>query len=240
MSNGPRELKPSELHRVAETLARVAPDGAVDAPTVRMELDFPGERFAPGGTPLGDWLATVKAANAGISSTAGFRADAVARVVERVADRLPGNPELSRLFFDLGSAGAQAAAGERGIFLSYASANRDQVDALYDALAAAAPGLALFLDHRSIGPGQRWLDVIRDAAGSASVLACWVTPDFLQRTFCAYEIGVADSRGAAIVPIWVDGLDPNSAASYLSSRQGRMSAAPHDFADLAAWLVAGV
>jgi hypothetical protein len=240
MPTGPRELKGSEMVRVAETLARVAPDGAVDAPTVRMELDFPGERFAPGGTPLGDWLATVKAANAGISSSAGFRADAVARVVERVADRLPGNAELARLFFDLGSAGAQAAVGERGVFLSYASADRDHVDDLHDALTKAVPGLALFQDHRSIGPGQRWLDTIRDAAGSASVLACWVTPDFLQRTFCAYEIGIADSRSAAIVPVWVDGLDPATAPSYLSSRQGRKSAAPHDFADLAAWLVAAL
>lgn len=155
------------------------------------------------------------------------------------AEIYPGNG-LLQSFVDAPANAVRAIAGQRAIFLSYATADRTTVDALYAALTAPDIGVATFQDHRSVAPGRNWLDTIRDGASSAAALVCWVTPSFLERPFCSYEIGIAEISGASIVPIWVDGLSPGSAPSYLSGRQGRRSDAPHDFRDLAIWLAASV
>lgn len=237
MPNGPRELQPAELLKVSETLARFAHDADVPPTTVRTALNLPNQNFKAGLAPVDDWLATVKAVHAGMGRGLGFRADAVAALVQQVAERLPGNADLAQLSYSIGSAAVTRAIGQRALFLSYASSERANVDALYDALAATGADVAVFQDHRSIAPGADWLATIRDAAGSASLLVGWVTGNFLDRTFCAYEIGVAEARGARIIPVWVDGLDPKAAPAYLSGKQGRNSATPHDFAALADWLI---
>lgn len=240
MPTGSRELPPSRLYEIARTLADTAAPAAVPAALVRMQLDMPQGNFPPNAAPLPDWLATVQAAHSGLSAKAGYRADAVARVVAALADTLAGNAVLAQLAHDLGTGGVNTTPGQRAIFLSYASTDRAGVDALHAALTAADPGLTLFQDYRSIPAGQAWLDCIRTAAGSAAAMVCWVTPTYVQRTFCSYEIGTAEGRGSAIIPIWVDGLAPNSAPAYLAARQGRKSDAPHAFADLAAWLTASI
>ena len=104
------------------------------------------------------------------------------------------------------------------------------VDCLYDALDRTnTPGLEVFQDYRSIPLGQNWHQTIRNAARYASVLACWVTPEFLTRPFCNYEVGIAEQAGAAIVPIWIAPSDPKTAPIFLSGRQGIDAIAPFQF-----------
>lgn len=169
------------------------------------------------------WREIAEALHAGVSKDAGFRADAVARLMETVADQLPGNSELPALAFRIagrkGPAATAAASIER-IFLSYASHDRAEVDQLHDGFKRKRPGLQVFQDHRSIALGTRWLDAIRAAAGGASVLVCWVTDAFLKSAFCSYEIGLASANGVTVVPVFVKPSLTLSLPAYLAEQQG--------------------
>jgi hypothetical protein len=235
----PRELLPSEQLEVAKALAAAAQPAGVTLSLVLPQLDVPLYQLNLTGTALTDWHAAVQALHNGVSAKAGYRADAVARLVDAAGDLLPGNRGLAELLHRLAGpgVGAQTSAATRSIFLSYASTDRDAVDRCHDALAAALPGVALFQDWRCIALGQDWLQAIRGAAGSASTMLCWVTPAYLGRTFCSYEIGIAEHQGGRLIPLWIDGLDPNTAPAYLSGRQGHRLSAPHDCAAIAAALM---
>jgi len=213
--------------------------GGVSAPQIAaaIGLDLTRINFA---VPAGDqWFALVNQADAGGSATARSGRAAVALLVDAVAQRLQGDAELSQLAHDLGYA-PQPQAGGRSVFLSYSSKNRAEVDRLYDALRRADPSLDVFQDHRCIGPGQAWLDVIRGRAGRASLLACWLTGEFLRSAFVHYEIGIAESQGAKIVPLTVDPQAMRKAPAYLQAKQGIPVPPPVDFDAVAREIIRAV
>lgn len=238
MTGGSPELSPAEIVDVAEKLAHVAAEANIDPAGILLRLGLSTAKFKLGGTPTGVWLDIVRAVHAGASKTAGYRADAIARLLEKVAAEVQGNAELNELAFQLGQRAQQPVAGAQSVFLSYAHANRAAVDQLYDALHTARPPLDIFQDHRSLLPGQDWLTVLRNRAGSASLLLCWVTSDYLKSAFCNYEIGVAESRGATVIPLFAEAGGIGSIPAYLSRPQGIRVGDPPDFAGLAGQILA--
>lgn len=238
MTGGSPELSLAEIVDIAEKLAHVATEADIDPAKILMRLGLSTARFKLGGTPAGVWLDIVRAVHAGVSKTAGYRADATARLLEKVAAEVQGNAELNELAFQLGQHGQQPVVGAHSVFLSYAHANQATVDQLYDALHTARPPLDIFQDHRSLIPGQDWLAVLRGRAGSASLLVCWVTSDYLKSAFCNYEIGVAESRGAEVVPLFVEPSIVGQMPAYLSRFQGIQVGDPPDFAGLAGRILA--
>lgn len=234
----PRELRPSELLDVADTLAKVASETGIQPSRILLRLDdVSGTKLHLSGASADIWLGIVRAIHAGISAKAGYQADAVAHLINLLATEVRGNAALNDLAYSIGQ-GYQARLGSPSIFLGYARADRPDVDRLYDALHTANPSLVLFQDHRTLRPGQVWLEILRERVGSASLLVCWVTSSHLTSTFCHYEIGVAESEGATIMPIFVEAGISGRVQAYLSRRQAITMGHPPDFDDLATPLVA--
>jgi len=236
-----RELELPEIVRIARSLGHWADQGGLDIRMIWGELGLRAGDFQTNDSSDNLWYETTRKTHAGKSKTAGYGRDAVARLADAVAKALQGNEELSRLAYGMGiggGSGCQTTAAT--IFLSYASADRTAVDTLYDALRRAAPQLALFQDHRSIAAGSPWLDEIRRAAGSASLLICWLTPSYLASAFCNYEVGLAESLGVKILPVSADSTLGPRVPAYLSQRQMiRVNGTP-DFGAIAQQLVAAL
>ncbi|MCP4363868.1 MAG: TIR domain-containing protein [Planctomycetes bacterium] len=233
----PRELTGAEQVDVAEMLAKYASEGGVAPRPILMQLGVSTGIFNFYVPDTALWLEIVKALHSGRSREAGFRSDAVARLIDVVARQLQGNEELSRLSFSLAPDRSSGPSGQRAIFLSYSRTSRAEVDALYDALHRKDAGCTVFQDHRSIDLGRDWLDEIRSAAGTASIMACWLTADYFKSAFCNYEIGIADSCGVSVIPIRVDSGAGQRAPSYLARPQMLRPAIPFDFDAIAQELI---
>lgn len=224
-----RELKPSDIVNISQTLAHWAMAGNVNPTMIWLKMGLSPGIFRANQNANDLWFETTQAVHAGRSGTAGYRSDAVARLVDALAWELQGNDELNRLAYSLGSAAPPQATAGLSIFLSYATANRADVDALYLALIGNAPHVPVFQDHRSIAAGKDWLDEIRDAAGNTSLLVGWLTQDYLASAFCSYEIGLAESRGSKIIPILIDPAAAPKAPAYLSRPQMLRLGVPLNF-----------
>jgi hypothetical protein len=238
MPNGPRELSPQELVDVSRKLADAAAEGGVDPKAILLKLGLSLAKFNLNGKGQDIWLDIVRNIHTGIGKTAGFRSDAVAKLIEAVTEDLPANTVLSELAFRLGQGAQHIAAGNKSIFLSYSRVNRSEVDQLHDALHAADPRLVLFQDYRSVALGQDWLSVIRNNAGNAALLVCWVTSDYLKSTFCNYEVGIAESLGVRIIPLLSEPGLLGSMPAYLSKLQACQVVSPPDYPVLAAKILA--
>lgn len=226
-------LSGPELVHIARTLAKWAVEGDVNPKMVWRRLGLSPAQFQAQLSPENLWYETTCAIHAGKSRSVGFRSDAVAQLVDAVARELQGNDELNQLVYDLGKTGVNHQVARSAIFLSYATLDRGDVDQLYAALARLAPEVAVFQDHRSLRPGATWLDEIRSAAGSSTVVACWLTANYLASAFCNYEVGLADSRGSTIVPILVDPDLETRVPAYLRRHQMLRVDHPFDFVELA-------
>ncbi len=229
MPNGPRELTGGEMVDIAKKLAHNAMAGNVNPQQILLALDISPAVFS-NNLPANDlWFQIVQGVHAGRSPSAGFRGDAVGRLVDAVAQELQGNFDLNQLAYNLGQGAQSTRVGQPAIFLSYSSLDRPDVDHLHDALQQRDPTLSLFQDHRSIALGRDWLEEIRSAACGASIMACWLTANYLNSAFCSYEIGLAESRGAAIIPILAEPGAASRAPAYLSQQQMLRPPAPDDF-----------
>ena len=108
------------------------------------------------------------------------------------------------------------------IFLSHAS--RD--DALASQLEAwlRANGFTdLFIDHSSISGGEAWADALRANAGSARVVLCLVTPNWLASGECPSEFKAAWYMGKRIIPLFLLG-DESALDQKQKSELGRVRA----------------
>jgi hypothetical protein len=237
MPSGTRELTGSELVDISRKISGYAVNSGVNPVPILNSFDItPGlfNLYAPANDL---WYQVVQAFYAGRSGKAGYRADAVGRLVNAVANELQGNAELNQLAHDLGQSLHNETGGKRAIFLSYSIQDRQAVDELYDALQSKDPSLALFQDHRSIPLGKDWLDVIRTQAGSSSIMTCWLTTNYLKSTFCHYEIGIAQSLGARAIPIMLDDSILPSTPSYLARIQTLFPPEPIDYHFVAQQLI---
>ena len=229
------ELERSKMVDVSRKLSTNAIDGNIN-PSVILSLF----ELSPGqfnlAVPANDlWLKIVEAFHSGKSSKAGYRIDAIARLVDTVANELQGNAELNQLAHDLGQSSHSSSSGQKAIFLSYSSKDKIAVDRLYDEIIKQAPSLSVFQDYRSISPGKDWLDVIRSAAGTSSIMACWLTKNYFKSSFCQYEIGLADARGATIIPVLADTFSSKT-PDYISRKQ-MISKQPIDYQWIAQELI---
>jgi hypothetical protein len=180
MPNGPCQLSPSVIVDVAQKLAQYAVAGNINPTAVLMQLELSPGFLNIQTAPNELWLQITQAIHAGRSQTAGFRSDAVGRLVNVVAQGLQGNDELNQLAYSLCSQSPALQAGLPAIFLSYATPDRPSVDALFTAIQTVDPKVSIFQDYRSIALGKDWLDEIHTAAGSTSIMACWLTRNYLK------------------------------------------------------------
>ncbi|ETR67380.1 MAG: hypothetical protein OMM_05165 [Candidatus Magnetoglobus multicellularis str. Araruama] len=229
------ELERSKLVDVSRQLSSNAIDGNINPSVILSMFDLsPGHfNLSVSGNDL--WFQIVQAFHAGKSAKAGYHIDAIAKLVDTVANELKGNTELSQLAHDLGQYSLSNSSGQKAIFLSYSSKDKTAVDTLYDEIIRQAPTLSVFQDYRSISAGKDWLDVIRSEAGTTSIMACWLTKNYLRSSFCQYEIGIADARGATIIPVLAETFS-SKIPDYISRRQ-MLSKQPVDFQWIAQELI---
>jgi hypothetical protein len=227
-----RELNAREVIEIAALVAKVTAEAGLDVRgilgTVGMNLADVNLYWRP--TEL--WGQVVRSLNQGISPVAGFGTDAAVSLLDAVAGQVPANPvvaDLAARVRSLAAGPARTTAGD-GVFLSYRTSARADVDQLFDALMVR--GARVFQDYRCIAPGQRWADVIRDAAGTSSRFVAWVDATWTTSLWTAYEAGMAEARGARLIPLDVDG-GMAAAPVWLSARQAISTRAPHDFGRLA-------
>lgn len=222
-----------EQAEIVRILAEVATAGNVDYRQVASKVGIPLTMVpAVGMDPNSIWYSLVTNVHAGGSSHAGEKRIALAHLVAAVSDFLPGNAALNELVYKLGH-GGQPTPGGPSIFLSYTTKDRGDVDQLYEAIRARDATISLFQDHRSILPGLDWLAVIKQHVGLSSIMVCWQTINFLQSTFVHYEIGLAESGGALIIPVVEESSIAGPIPAYLQNRQGTKTTVPHDFSSLA-------
>lgn len=215
-------LSPRELYRVASELADIAARARVDVRAVLAEVGLSPARVNLAGAPAAVWGEIASQLDQGASQEAGYGADAVAALIAALGGQLPGSRRLSELAYSIAGrrdeAGAKPPAGSRrDVFLCYSRKDSGAVDALYQALADR--DLRVFQDTKSVAPGQRWLDVIRDNVSAAAVLACWLTPSFLESVYTLYEVGVAEASGARVVPVPATAGVLAGAPVYLTEKQ---------------------
>ncbi len=237
MNGGARSIPPNEQVEISNTLANAAIAGGINPQQAMAALDISPARFNYNMAAKDLWFDIVRAVHAGASGQAGDRCDAVARLVDVVRNGLPGNRDLIQLAYNLGNGVQAVANGQGSIFLSYSSQDWQNVDSLFDAIARQRPNLNVFQDHRSIGLGRNWLEVIRSAANNASVMACWLTNNYSNSAFCNYEIGLAESRGARIVPVLAESAAASGAPAYIASLQMIRPTTPLDFDAIALELI---
>lgn len=108
------------------------------------------------------------------------------------------------------------------IFISHSS--RD--DALAGQLEAwlIANGFTdLFIDHSHISGGEAWADALRANAGSARVVLCLITPNWLASGECPAEFKAAWYMGKRIIPLFLLG-DESALDEKQRSELGRVRA----------------
>lgn len=236
MASGPRELSGSEIVDIARQVSDCAVDGGVNHVPILRTFDIKPGIFPPNDPANDLWLRIVQAFYAGRSGKAGYRSDAVGRLVGAVGQELGGNDELNQLAYNLGQGGPSNPTGQCCIFLSYSSKDRQQVDRLYSSLVNKDPVINVFQDHRSIALGRDWLNEIRENAGRAAIMACWLTGDYLNSTFCHYEVGIADHLRTRIISIQDHNLALNT-PTYLSRLQALKYSQPINYDNIAQELI---
>ena len=234
-------LEQAQIVDISQTLAHWAVAGNVNTNMLMAVLDLSPTRFRPNQSANDLWFEITQMIHAGGSKNAGYGTDAVGRLIGELAQQLRGNTKLRNLAYDLSKSTAQLqVTTAKSIFLSYATPDRADVDLLHAALTKNAPQIQLFQDYRSVKPGADWYEVIRDAAGSSSLLVAWLTQNYLDSAFCQYEIGVAESRGSTIIPILVEPTVANKAPAYLAQRQSLIPGQTMDFDAIATKLLASL
>lgn len=216
-----QELSPRELVETARYLSEIAGwGGAGTAARLLALLSISTSRVNPNQQPLDLWFEIVRLVHAGASKNAGYGRQAMAVLLEAAGQEFPGNQQLADYAHHLASsAPMDKHPGRADVFLSHATADNAAMETLHTALLAAKPTLDVFLDYKSLLPGQQWLDTLRQNLSQTSLLVAWMTPSFLKSPFCNYEIGLAESAGARVIPVAVPPLDQAEMPAYLSSLQ---------------------
>ena len=108
------------------------------------------------------------------------------------------------------------------IFISHASVDREDVNALADALREAFSNhLRAFntsADAFPIQPGERWRDRILAAIKGASLVILWASPEALKSREVAFEIGAALAADRQVIPCCVH-ISPEELPFSLSETQ---------------------
>ncbi|MEM9740646.1 MAG: toll/interleukin-1 receptor domain-containing protein, partial [Pseudomonadota bacterium] len=92
------------------------------------------------------------------------------------------------------------------IFISHSSRD-DALASQLEAWLVASGFTDLFIDHSHISGGEAWADALRANAGSARVVLCLVTPNWLASTECPSEFKAAWYMGKRIIPLFLLGKE---------------------------------
>ncbi|MEL6662653.1 MAG: SUMF1/EgtB/PvdO family nonheme iron enzyme [Pseudomonadota bacterium] len=90
------------------------------------------------------------------------------------------------------------------IFISHSSRD-DGLATQLETWLRASGFTDLFIDHSSISGGEAWADALRASAGSARVVLCLVTPNWLASAECPSEFKAAWYMGKRIIPLFLLG-----------------------------------
>lgn len=116
---------------------------------------------------------------------------------------------------------------EWDVFLSYARDDRAHAETLYDRLNDDG---RVFLDQKSIPPGDDWPEAIDDALRHAMVIAVIVTPATDRAHFQKEEVlralDQAKIRGARVVPVLIGDVRGDAVPFGLSRKQAIVAANP--------------
>jgi hypothetical protein len=88
------------------------------------------------------------------------------------------------------------------LFLSHASKDDLQASAL-GAWLVSNGFTDIFVDHHSIGAGDKWREALRASAGSCRVVLCLVTESWLASNECFNEFRAAWYMGKRIIPLFL-------------------------------------
>lgn len=198
-----QELSPREQVELAQYLAEATTTGSgTFMQRILASLGIAAHRFNLNQVPLDLWFEVVRTTHAGASKSAGYGRNALAVLLELVCQEFPGNDQLVNLAHSLAIVpGAEKKQGVHGLFLSHANVDMAAMEKLREQLQAMQPTLNIFPAHKSILPGDDWLNTLRDKLGQASVVIAWLTPHYLKSPFCNFEIGLAQATGARVLPV---------------------------------------
>jgi mannose-6-phosphate isomerase-like protein (cupin superfamily) len=107
------------------------------------------------------------------------------------------------------------------IFISFASEDGYAADALRGFIQQSLVGASIFLasDPASIPPGDEWLKSLRNALREAKVLVVLLSTASLENRWINLEVGAAWVQSIPIIPILLDGLNPNDVPRPLADWQ---------------------
>ncbi|MEO0467220.1 MAG: toll/interleukin-1 receptor domain-containing protein [Pseudomonadota bacterium] len=109
-------------------------------------------------------------------------------------------------------------AGPRArVFLSYSREDRDFVDALK--LYLETCGFEIFIDRKSITAGEGWEARLEHLLASADTTVCVVSKHWLGSDVCRHELTLANESGRRVLPVFIDGSDPESAPPEIARLQ---------------------
>jgi TIR domain-containing protein len=123
------------------------------------------------------------------------------------------------------------------IFISFASEDGYAADPLRGFIQQSLIGASIFLasDPASISPGDEWLESLRNALREAKVLVVLLSTASLENRWINLELGAAWVQGTPIIPILLDGLNPNDVPRPLADWQiGGINSPANLYAFLAA------
>ncbi|HST61563.1 MAG TPA: toll/interleukin-1 receptor domain-containing protein [Longimicrobium sp.] len=129
------------------------------------------------------------------------------------------------------------------LFIAYASTDRTQAETLYDLL---APELHVFMDARSLQPGDDWPQVIPAALRAASIIVVMVSPRVDMAYYANEEVAIAIDLARRspdryrVVPVVLE--DPDEQRSFLPyglrSKHGLFARTPDELASAVRRLLA--
>src|SRR5437870_570091 len=108
------------------------------------------------------------------------------------------------------------------LFLSHASKD-DAAATSLEAWLRARGFTDIFIDHSSIGGGEKWAEALRQSAGACRVVVCLVTDRWLASDECYGEFKAAWYMGKRVIPLvaLAPGTPPSTRlASVLNEYQG--------------------
>lgn len=102
------------------------------------------------------------------------------------------------------------------VFISYASADRQNVERFVEALHAA--NIVGWLDATDIAAGANISSEIRDAIRKSGAVIVFLSDNSLRNQWVQFEIGAAEALGKTIIPVLVAGSDLGQLPDILSGR----------------------
>ena len=104
------------------------------------------------------------------------------------------------------------------VFVSYSRDEATFVRQVVDELERR--GVETWLDEAQVMPGSRWVDTIRDALASASLVTIFLSSKALESPAINFEIGAAVGSRKRVVPVFLTATARRHAPPILAATPG--------------------